>query len=341
MSENHFPQFIGVDVGTSRLVVRRSSNGQPATSQTELNAYIELPKTPAVISSLRNRKVPCRVDNGKVLAFGKWSTTFAELFHSEVCRPMSEGCVNGRDELSTYMLEALLGDILGQQPAPGSPLVFSLPSQGADGTRPGSADLIFHEAFLQQLFTRLGYRAVSLREGEAVIYSELAEQNYTGIGISFGAGLCNVSFTYLSVPILDFHVSRGGDWIDSSAAAVVNEKATRVRVIKERGFSLQEDAGTFVKQSLGLFYRRLIDQVVSEMCAVFLNHDEMPVIDEPVPVAIAGGTALPAGFVDLFAQALKASDFPLKISEFRLAGDPLNAVAEGCYRYAKANFSEA
>ncbi len=339
MPDSSPAQFVGVDVGTSRIVVQRSLLDQPPTQHTELNAYIELPNTPAVLTSLRSRKVPCRTEDGRVLAFGKWSTTFAELFHSEVCRPMSEGCVNGRDERSTYMLEALLTDLLGKQVSPGSPLVFSVPSQGVDGSRPGRADLAFHQTFLQQLFTRLGYRAVPLHEGEAVVYSELAEENYTGIGISFGAGLCNISFTYLSVPIIDFHLARGGDWIDASAAAIVNEKTTRVRVIKERGFSLRQDGGTFVNQSLNLFYRQLIEEVVQEMCTVFSNHDELPVLEEPVPVVLAGGTAMPAGFAEQFSQALMASSFPLKISGYRLASDPLNAVADGCYRYAKANFS--
>src|ERR1035437_1363671 len=241
MNDDLLHQFIGVDVGTSRLVVYRSAGDGPAALTTELNAYIELPKISSVLNSLRNKKVPCRIGDNEVLAIGQWSTTFAELFHSELLRPMSNGCVNAGDDQAMTVLETLLEQVLGPQRSSNISLVFSVPSKGLGNTRPTAADLAFHQAYLERQFKRLGYPSFALREGEAVIYSTLADENYTGIGISFGAGLCNVSFTYLSVPILDFHVPRGGDWIDENTAAVLNEKATRVRLLKERGFSLREE----------------------------------------------------------------------------------------------------
>ncbi len=333
-------QYIGVDVGTSRLVVYKSSADEPPTLTTELNAYIELPKISSVLTSLNNRKVPCRIRDNEVLVIGQWSTTFAELFHSELLRPMSDGCVNAGSDQAMSVLETLLEQVLGPQRSSNISLVFSVPSKGLGTSRPSPADLAFHQAYLEQQFKRLGYSAYALREGEAVIYSALADENYTGIGISFGAGLCNISFTYLSVPILDFHVARGGDWIDTNTAAVLNEKATRVRLLKERGLSLRDDGGTALYRSLSLFYRQAIEAIVAEMCAVFRNHEDMPQLDEAIPIVLAGGTAIPPGFADAFRQALGTANFPLQISEVRLARDPLNATAEGCYRYAKLNFGQ-
>ncbi|MEN8257692.1 MAG: hypothetical protein ABFS09_07500 [Thermodesulfobacteriota bacterium] len=61
----------------------------------------------------------------------------------------------------------------------------------------------------------LGYRPISINEGLATIMSELANDNFTGIGISMGGGMCNICLSYLSVPVLNFSVQKGGDYIDS------------------------------------------------------------------------------------------------------------------------------
>jgi hypothetical protein len=44
---------------------------------------------------------------------------------------------------------------------------------------------------------------------------------------------------------------------------------------------------------------------------------------------IAGGSAKPRGFKELFERALKGRSLPFEISGVRLAGDPLTATARG------------
>ncbi len=46
------------------------------------------------------------------------------------------------------------------------------------------------------------------------IFSELEDQNFTGIGISCGGGMCNVTLAYLSIPSIMFSIAKGGDFID-------------------------------------------------------------------------------------------------------------------------------
>ena len=65
------------------------------------------------------------------------------------------------------------------------------------GTRP---QLTYHEATLRRYFESLGYKPVAINEGLAVIFSELEDHNFTGIGISCGGGMCNVTLAYLSIP---------------------------------------------------------------------------------------------------------------------------------------------
>jgi hypothetical protein len=48
-----------------------------------------------------------------------------------------------------------------------------------------------------------------------------------------------------------------------------------------------------------------------------------------VPLVLSGGTAMPKGFLDHFIRILEAEEFPLRLSEVRVSGDPLHSTARG------------
>jgi hypothetical protein len=50
---------------------------------------------------------------------------------------------------------------------------------------------------------------------------------------------------------------------------------------------------------------------------------------KPVPMVLSGGTAMPRGFRDRFEKLLRESEFPLPLSEIRMASTPLNSTAKG------------
>ena len=75
---------------------------------------------------------------------------------------------------------------------------------------------------------KLGYKPKPLYEGLAVIFSELADENFTGIGISFGAGMVNICLACMSVPVFSFSVTKAGDWIDQQVAKALAETASRI-----------------------------------------------------------------------------------------------------------------
>ena len=49
----------------------------------------------------------------------------------------------------------------------------------------------------------------------------------------------------------------------------------------------------------------------------------------PVPLVLSGGTALPKGFRERFEKLLGESEFPIEVSEIRLAREPLTTTARG------------
>lgn len=331
--------FTGVDMGTSRIVCARPT-GEDVSIRSTLNAYIQVRDTPAARQSFTARRVAYTAVDGVLEIDGAASVPFAQLYNADLLRTMRLGCINSQEPASFDVLTRLVSQLVGEAPSSSSSLVFSVPSPpaGSSVDTPPAA-FIHHQMVLKRLFEELGYIANPVAEGESVIYSELKDTGYTGIGISFGAGLVNVAMNYLALPVMAFSMERGGDMIDSSAANVTGDKATRIRLLKESKFAFTNENRDPTSRAIYLFYLDLIDFVVRGLTTAFSELENMPHLDAPIPVVIAGGTTMPNGFLYAFEKALRASDFPLEISEVRQAKDPLNAVALGSLEYARANYN--
>lgn len=223
------------------------------------------------------------------------------------------------------MVREIVASLVGAG-GPGRKLCFSVPAAPL-----GSEDgLTYHESTLRQVLGDLGYETKSINEGLAVIYSELESTNYTGIGVSCGGGLCNVAMAHLSTPILSFSIPKAGDYIDLKAAAVTGERANRIRLVKEELFHFNGFHTDKLQQVVGVYYDEVIQTLVQGLKEAFSRSAKLPRISRAMPLVLSGGTALPAGFRDRFEKALRTEpDFPVAISDVRLAANPLHSTAKG------------
>jgi hypothetical protein len=330
--------FVGVDIGTSRVVVASKHSFDRKHLTEDINGFITLPAIPKIRASLNANTVPFVEYDDNIFVIGSQCLTFADIFNKDIRRPMANGCVNPDEPASQRLMEALLSQLLPTKPADGTILCFSVPSASAEGTVPKRAHLLHHEVMLTDLFTQMGYKAFPVQEGEAVVYSDLADTNYTGLAISFGAGLCNVALSYMAVPIITSSFPYGGDAIDSQVAAVVNEKASRVRIFKESQFSFIPTSSTSAMQeALRIFYIDLFTSLTGSLAAALRNTQSVPHIPQPIPVVLAGGAVLPQGFLPLFESVFLREKWPFDVSEIRLTRYPLHSVALGTLAYAEAN----
>ena len=144
-------------------------------------------------------------------------------------------------------------------------ICFSVP--GAPVEAP--SDLIYHEEFLKNFLTELGYRVKSINEGQAVVFSELEKESFTGIGVSAGGGMCNVCLAFLSVPVLSFSTTKAGDYVDRSVGSVTGESATRVKMIKEASLDLSRKPSDKVEEALHIYYDDLIQNLVTNLNEAF------------------------------------------------------------------------
>ncbi len=319
-----YSQALGLDVGTSRIVVARTGD-KKYRYEAQLNAFITLPYSKLAESLLQREEVFHEVQGSDLVVAGNDAQRFAEIFHVETRRPMLNGVLNPQEPHSLSVVRRIITRLIGRATSEGQKIFFSVPAPVANREE----GLTYHEASIHQILTDLGYSATPIGEGLAVVFGELAGSNYTGIGISCGSGLCNVCLAVLSVPVISFSVPKAGDFIDNKASLVTGELATRLRVQKEQSFHLNGLSGDRVQNALNVYYAEMIEHLADTLRATISSTQRLPKLDTSVPLVLSGGTAMPSGFLERFEAAIRAKDFPLRLSDVRMSADPLNSTARG------------
>jgi hypothetical protein len=319
------PTPLGLDVGTSRIVLARGS-GHGVKTESELNAFVSVPYSKFTENILKQNKVHYHLNGGReIFIFGNESEKFANFFNTDSRRPMRNGVLNSSESNGLLVISSIIEKLLPKTKRH-ELVCFSVPGPGRDV----QSDLVYHEAMLKGLIQNQGYRAKAVNEGLAVIFAELESENFTGIGISCGGGMCNVCLAFMSVPVFAFSTGKAGDYIDASVASVTGDAPTRVRVIKEEGLDLRRNAKDKFENALQIYYDEMILSLVESLSSDFVAAANLPRMDRPIPIVVSGGTATPKGFVEKLSDALDKAELPFKVSDVRLASDPLTATARGC-----------
>ncbi len=323
-AEQDYSQPLGLDVGTSRIVVARSADKKYAY-ESQLNAFITLPYSKLAESLLQRENVFHEVRGSEIVVMGNDAQRFAEVFHVEIRRPMRNGTLNPQEPHSLAVIRSLMARLLGRASVEKQKISFSVPAPLLDG----DVGIPYHQASMQQVLGELGYDANPISEGLAVIFGELGDSNFTGIGVSCGSGLSNVCLAVLSVPVISFSVPKAGDFIDSQAALVTGDIATRTRIFKEQGFRLNGFSGDRLQNAITVYYHEMVAHLVESLRAQISSAQRLPKLEQSIPLVVSGGTSMPKGFLDCFTAALRGNELPIKLSEVRVSADPLNSTARG------------
>jgi len=318
----------GLDIGTSRIVVAEP-NGSHYHYKAQLNAFVSLPGSRLTESGLHKEGIPFKVMGSELVVYGDKADRLARVFCGELRRPMQKGMLNPAESQSLEVIEQIVVSLCGQ-PKDGERICFSVPTPhpGAEG------NLTYHQAALSGLLEHLGFRPKCVGEGLAVVLAELDASNYTGVGISFGGGMCNGCLAYLGAPVVSFSTTKAGDYVDRCVARVTGEPVNTVRQFKEESFNLNGRGANVLEQALSIYYGDAIDAAVNSLERALSETRNVPKLDKPVPVLAGGGTAKVPGFLPRLEAALGRARLPISISTVRLAADPLNTTAKGALRAA-------
>lgn len=324
----------GLDVGTSFIVfAEEGTKGKVIYTDFRDAFYIIKPTTPVATKMIEKGlagKTFVKDIDGSFIILGKDAIEKAIERNDSAKRPMFKGVVSSKEKDARRILTYILKEVVGVPKETNEKLVFCVPAQPIDQAIE-DFDVGYHEDVIIKLLSEVGYSAKAINEAEALCYSELDKDDYTGICLSWGAGMVNICIMLSGEPIVKFSTTKSGDWIDRMSAVATGETDSIVQVEKENGdFVVGQSNDNQVLAAVAVYYDRLIDYTTKQLTAAMNSHKTLPRFKDPLPIIIAGGTSKANGFIDLFTKKLEENGFPLLVKEVRHASDPLHAVARGC-----------
>jgi len=319
---------VGLDIGTMNLVRAVYENDLNVNIKSFRNVFLEVDTDS--LGTLDLSRISYTVIDGQTFFLSEDAYNFANIFNSEVKRPMSNGVISNKEIDSVDLLTVIIKELIGVG-QPGQVCCYSIPANPIDSN---VINITYHKNVFKRILTHLKYIPKPINESLAVIYSECSETNFTGIAISFGAGLTNVAVVFKAIPVLEFSINRAGDWIDQNAANSIGVIPNKVTLVKEKiDFNLSDfDKGKKkekrIREALMYYYKDLLNYT-ARLITSKLDSLE---VDFPtdVPIIVSGGTSKVEGFIEFLTPILDSYEFPFDVSEVKVANNPLTAVAEGC-----------
>ena len=275
-------------------------------------------------------KIFIKDNDGSFIILGRDAIEKAVERNDTAKRPMYRGVVSAKEKDAKRILAFILKEVVGIASESDEKLVFCIPAQPVDQDDE-DFDVGYHEDVVKSVLSECGYDSRAINEAEALCYAELESDDYTGIGISCGAGMTNVCVMLNGEPTVIFSTTKSGDWIDRMSAVATGETDSVVQAEKEGGdFTIGQLTDNAVLSAVSAYYERLIDYTTKQLTAALNGHKSLPKFKNPLKIVIAGGTSQAKGYIEIFTNKLKDNNFPLPVKEVVHATDPLHAVSKGC-----------
>lgn len=322
-----------IDIGTSFIVGARLQGGKEVLT-IERDAFFSMEREDFAEEMLDDAGAKYMIRGDQIYVVGDDALKYCMITGKQDSyrRPMAQGVLNPGEEEAIPLIEMLIEAIVGRAETPGEVVAATIPAAPLDA----NIDVTFHKIVLERFLKQLGYDVRCLNEALAIIYAEnptVREEDgttapFSGIGVSFGAGMTNLVVAWRAKRLFEISVARGGDWVDQNVSKVRNVPVGKVTHEKERRLDLTNvDPRNGIQLGLEIYYEELIRHVLREFNAHFKS--TQTTFTNPMEVVIAGGTASVPGFIDRFKRLLVEEGSPVPIGEVRLAKDPLRAVAKG------------
>jgi hypothetical protein len=328
---------VGLDVGTMNIVASRQGKDGKVVTKRVRDAFLDLDA--GDFRLLKMSKVQYveldkpvehvgEAPSKQLFVIGDSAFSLANLFKREARRPLSKGVITPGELDAQRILGVLVANVLDEPRCEKEHCYYSVPAIPVDVD---DQDIVYHTEIFRRILHEQGYTPHPMNEAMAIIYSQCASTEFSGLSVSFGSGMCNVALAYQAVLGMSFSVARGGDWIDTHTSKAVGSTPARVCAIKEKGVDIVNPVGREA-EALALYYRSIIRYCLDNISVQFKKVRGQLDLQEPIPFIVSGGTSKAQGFLDVFKQEfgeVKKKGFPIQVSDIIAAKDPLTAVAEG------------
>lgn len=323
--------FKGLDIGTNMLVAGMfDAEGNPTFKMQRDAFYRIVPKTDVNRNSIRvsldKRGANFIIDEDKsFIIVGEDALEIAIERNDVAQRPMARGVISPKEKASLPMLKLIIETLVGKG-EDGDRLIYSVPAKPINS----AFDIMYHTEMMGLYIRQMGYDTDPVNEAFAIALSELLDDGLTGIAMSYGAGMTNISVVHEGDPLVEFSITRGGDYIDQSVGNALDVSPSLVQMEKEAGVDLYNPQSK-IMEAVSVYYTSVINYTMQNIAYELEQREkELPIFRQPVPVIVSGGLSLATGFTKKIEEVMNTVNFPIKIGEIRLADEPMKAVANGC-----------
>jgi hypothetical protein len=320
----------GLDIGTNMLVAASLGEDGIPTFKMQRDAFYKIvPKSEvnknSIMASLEKRQANFILDEaGNFVVVGEDALEIAIERNDVAKRPLRKGVLSPKEKDSLPMLKLIIESLIGRGEGEDT-IIYSVPAKPVDGV----FDIVYHTEMMGTYLKQMGYNSQPINEAFSIALSDLLDDGLTGVCMSYGAGMTNIAVIHQGDPLVEFSITRAGDYIDFAVGTALDESPSWVQLEKEAGINLL-DPKNKVEEALAIYYKTLIkytlDNIVFEMGK---RKKDLPTFREDVPIIVSGGLTLAGGFIDVFKDCISSLNFPIKVKEIRRAKDPLKAVANG------------
>ena len=257
---------VGLDIGTNMLVAATmNESGQPVYKRQRDAFFRIVPKSEvnrkAIRTALEGRKANFIIEDGDFIVVGEDALLMANERNMNARRPMSKGVLSPQEKSSLPMLKLIIKSLIGEGGGDTN-LVFSVPGDPADT----DFDVYYHTEMVKAYIKEMGFNPTALNEGFAIAFSELLNDNLTGMCISWGAGMINTAVCYEGDPVIQFSLTKGGDWIDYSAGKAMDINPSIIQIEKEEGnIDIINPVGK-IQEAIAVYYSVCLTTLWTTLC---------------------------------------------------------------------------
>jgi hypothetical protein len=321
----------GLDIGTNMLVAASlDEDGSPVFRMERDAFYTIVPKSEVNKNSIRLslEKRGCNFitnSDGAFTVIGEEALAIAIERNDVARRPLKRGIISPREKASLPILKLIIESLIGKGEKD-DVIIYSVPAKPIDAV----FNIVYHKEIMNMYLSQMGYLAHPINEGFAIALSELLDEGLTGMCLSYGAGMCNVTVIHQGDPLIEFSMTKAGDFIDQSVAEALDISSSLVQLEKEAGVDLLNPTNQ-IMEAVAVYYNSVITYTLQNIAYELEKREkDLPIFREEVPIVVSGGLTLAKGFTKKVEEGLTTVNFPLKVGKVRKAKNPMTAVAHGC-----------
>ena len=339
-----FKPGVGVDVGTSNIVVARQAEDGTFVNRFHRNMLYPMDVSDESADLLERSDYLFVKVQDKYFVVGDDALKLVNAIgKGEVVRPMKDGILNPKLKESSELLFYIIKAVVGEPIIKSEPLRFSYPANPVDR----DLDNLFHKMVLNQfLGSNLGYDVKPVNEAMCVAFdcnpimkTDEGEVPLSGITMSFGGGMVNVALSYKGMSLVEFSCTKSGDFIDEQASKVTGLASSKIIKIKEKKLDLDNiDPTDRAQSALSIYHDEMMERVAHHICNEF--KEKSSEMDGKIEVVVAGGTSMPPGFCKRFETVIKKVNMPFDIYRVRQSPTPFYSVSQGACIRAQADYAK-